>query len=54
MTLLQGPKDPVLPTLTFTALQMKAFGQKKIKFHAGVKKCHFGNFSEWAGTAVPN
>ena len=22
-------------------------------FHAGVKKCHFGNFSEWAGMAVP-
>ena len=23
------------------------------KFHARVKKCHFGNFSEWAGMAVP-
>ena len=23
------------------------------KFHAGVKKCHFGNFSEWAEMAVP-
>ena len=22
------------------------------KFHPGVKKCHFGNFSEWAGMAV--
>ena len=26
--------------------------QKKFKFHPGVKKCHFGNFSEWAGMAV--
>ena len=26
---------------------------KKFKFHAGVKKCHFGNFSERAGMAVP-
>ena len=25
----------------------------KLKFHAGVKKCHFGNFSERAGMAVP-
>ena len=38
---------------TFLALQIKAFGPKKFKFHAGVKKCHFGNFSEWAGMAVP-
>jgi hypothetical protein len=22
---------------------MKPFGSKKIKLHAGVKKCHFGN-----------
>ena len=28
---------------TFIALQMKAFGPKIFKFHAGVKKCHFGN-----------
>jgi hypothetical protein len=28
---------------TFIKLQMKAFGQKKIKLHAGIKKCHFGN-----------
>jgi hypothetical protein len=27
--------------------------QKNFKFHARVKKCHFGNFSEWAGMAVP-
>ena len=27
---------------------MKSFGSKKIKFHAWVKKCHFGNFSEMA------
>ena len=32
---------------------MKSFGQKNFKFHAGVKKCHFGNFSEWAGMACP-
>ena len=32
---------------------MKSFGTKKIKFHPRVKKCHFGNFSEWAGMAVP-
>ena len=28
------------------SLQMKSFGPKKFKFHAWVKKCHFGNFSE--------
>ena len=38
---------------TFIALQMKSFGPKKFKFHPRVKKCHFGNFSEWAGMAVP-
>ena len=27
--------------------------QKISKFHAGVKKCHFGKFLEWAGMAVP-
>ena len=27
--------------------------QKNLEFHAGVKKCHFDNFSEWAGMAVP-
>ena len=27
--------------------------KKKFKFHSRVKKCHFGNFSEWAGMAVP-
>ena len=27
--------------------------KKKFEFHAGVKKCHFGNFSERAGMAVP-
>ena len=37
---------------TFIALQMKSFGSKKIKLHAGVKKCHFGNFSDRAGMAV--
>ena len=38
---------------TFLALQTKAFGpKKKIKFHAGVKQCHFGTFSERAGMAV--
>ena len=29
---------------------MKSFGSKK--FHPQVKKCHFGNFSEWDGMAV--
>ena len=24
-----------------------------LKSHPGVKKCHFGIFSEWAGMAVP-
>ena len=38
---------------TFIALQFKAFGPTTFKFHAGVKKCHFGNFLEWAGMAVP-
>ena len=37
---------------TFTVHQKKTFGSKKIKFHAGVKKCQFGNFSEWAWMAV--
>jgi hypothetical protein len=27
--------------------------QKKFELHAWVKKCHFGNFSERAGIAVP-
>ena len=35
------------------ALQMKSFDPKKIKLHAGVKKCHFGNFLERDGMAVP-
>ena len=38
---------------TFLALQIKSFGPKKLKIHAGVKKCHFGNFSVRAGLAVP-
>ena len=58
---LNNPNYPLLSTListrtepgTFIALQMKAFDPKKFKFHAGVKKCHFGNFLEWAGMAVP-
>ena len=29
---------------TFLPLQIKAFGRKKNEFHAGVKKCHLGNF----------
>ena len=34
---------------TFLALQIKTFGQKKkIDFHALVKKCHFGSFSEFS------
>ena len=36
---------------------MKSFGPKKIKFHAWVKKCHFGNFTRnrligWIGHAL--
>jgi hypothetical protein len=31
---------------TFIALQMKAFAPKNFNFHAGIKKCHFGNFLE--------
>ena len=27
--------------------------QKNFKFHAGVKKYHFGNSLDWAGMAVP-
>ena len=27
--------------------------QKSFKFHPGVKKCHFGNFSKRTGMAVP-
>jgi hypothetical protein len=27
--------------------------QKNFKLHAGVKKCHFGNFIDRAGMAVP-
>jgi hypothetical protein len=27
--------------------------QKNFKFHAQIKKCHFGNFSERAGMAMP-
>ena len=38
---------------TFLALQIKSFGPKKFKLHVGVKRCHFGNFSERAGMAVP-
>jgi hypothetical protein len=38
---------------TFTVHQKKTVGPKFFKFHAGVKKCHFGNFSEWAIMAVP-
>ena len=30
---------------TFLVLQIKAFRPKNFKFHAEVKKCHFGNFS---------
>ena len=29
--------------------QMNTFGPIFFDFHARVKKCHFGNFSEWAG-----
>ena len=30
---------------------MKSYGQKKFKFHPQVKKCHFGNFSEFSKIA---
>ena len=41
----------------FFILQMKSFGPQKLKFHAGVKKCHFGKFSRkrligWIGHAL--
>ena len=39
---------------TFIALEIKSFGPKKIKYHPRVKKCHFGNFSEWAWMALKN
>ena len=32
---------------------MKEFGPKIFEFHAGVKKCHFWQFLELAGMAVP-
>ena len=34
-------------------IKRRHLAQKNLKFHAGVKKCHFGNFSERAGMAVP-
>jgi hypothetical protein len=34
-------------------IKRRQLPQKIFKFHAGVKKCHFGNFSERAGMAVP-
>ena len=37
---------------TFIAFQMKSFGSKNFKLHAGVKKCHFGNFSDRARMVV--
>ena len=36
-----------------TSDMFQAFGPKNVDFHAWVKKCHFGNLSEWAGMAVP-
>ena len=38
---------------TFKALQKSNLAQKFFELHAWVKKCHFGNFSERAGMAVP-
>ena len=34
-------------------IKRRHLAQKNFKFHAGVKKCYFGNFSERAGMAVP-
>ena len=34
-------------------IKRKHLAQKFFEFHAEVKKCHFGNFSERAGMAVP-
>jgi hypothetical protein len=34
-------------------LKISNLTQKKFELHAWVKKCHFGNFSERAGMAVP-
>ena len=36
---------------SFLALQIKAFCPKIFDFHAWVKKCHFGNFSEFSKIA---
>ena len=53
----------LLPPETFTldhsqmrhpvALQMKSFGPNNFQISSTGKKCHFGNFSEWAGMAEP-
>ena len=37
----------------FLSTSNKGIWLKKKKMNAGVKKCHFGTFSEWAGMAVP-
>ena len=34
-------------------IKRRHLAQKIFEFHAGVKKCHFGYFSERAGMAVP-
>jgi hypothetical protein len=34
-------------------IKRRHLAPKNVKFHAGVKKCHFGNFSERTGMAVP-
>ena len=34
-------------------IKRRNLAQKIFEFHAGVKKCHFGNFSARAGMAVP-
>ena len=38
---------------TFIELQRSDLAPKNFKFCPRVKKCYFGNFSEWAGMAMP-
>ena len=37
----------------FNSTSNEVIWPKKIKLQAGVKKCHFGNFSDRAGMGVP-
>ena len=48
-----GPLQFCLPVFLGIHRNPKQKEFFNLKFHAGVKNCHFGNFSEWAGMAVP-